>query len=132
MLAPTKKARSALKSARFRRRDHVAINAPWVGVRFQHPALMSIIPFAGVLSDRLRRRVGDRRVQTPFALAIDAVALLAMACVSSIVNLGAATIIAIVALTSGSVVYELLVPEIVARGHYRAAVIRCEVNLAPR
>jgi hypothetical protein len=93
---------------------------------------MSIVPLAGVLSDRLRRRVDDRRVQTAFAFAIDAAALLAMACVSSIVDLGAATIIATVALTGGSVVYELLVPEIFARGHCRAAVIRCEVNLAPR
>lgn len=78
-------------------------------------------PLAGVLSDRLRKRGGDRRVQTALVLAIDAVALLAMAYVSTIVDLGAATVIATVALTSGSVVYQVLVPEIVPRGHWGAA-----------
>jgi MFS family permease len=107
---------------RFRRRDHVAINALWVGVHFQDAALMSIIvpalllqlapgnhtyvlavlstyvaigtavvpPLAGALSDRLRRRGGDRRLQTAMVLAIDTLALLAMARASTVVSLGAA------------------------------------------
>ncbi|MEO7201069.1 MAG: MFS transporter [Candidatus Tumulicola sp.] len=138
---------------RFRRRDHIAINALWVGVHFQDAALMSIIvpafllvlapanhtyvlavlstvvaiataivpPLAGVFSDRLRRRGGDRRRQTALVLAIDAVALLAMAYASTIVDFGAATVIATVALMSGSVVYQVLVPEIVPRGHWGTA-----------
>ncbi|HEY3676443.1 MAG TPA: MFS transporter, partial [Candidatus Tumulicola sp.] len=137
----------------FRRRDHVAINALWVGVHFQDAALMSIIvpalllvlapanhtyvlavlstvvaiatailpPLAGVFSDRLRRRGGDRRVQTAVLLAIDAVALLGMAYASTIVDLGATTVVATVALMSGSVVYQVLVPEIVPRGHWGTA-----------
>ncbi len=138
---------------RFRRRDHVAINALWVGVHFQDAALMSIIvpalllqlapaehthvlavlstvvaigtaivpPLAGALSDRLRRRGGDRRVQTAIVLVIDAVALVAMAYASSIVNLSTATVVATVALMSGSVVYQVLVPEIVPRRFWGAA-----------
>jgi MFS family permease len=153
LLARAKKARTDLEATRFRRRDHVAINALWVGVHFQDAALMSIIvpalllqlapanhtyvlaalstvvaigtaivpPLAGVVSDRLRRGGGDRRVQTALVLAIDAVALVAMAYVSTIVDLGAATVIATVALTSGSVVYQVLVPEIVPRAHWGAA-----------
>ena len=109
-----------LGTERFRRRDHVAINALWVGVHFQDAALMAIIvpalllqltpanhtyvlavistavaigaaivpPFAGALSDRLRRRGGDRRVQTAVVLAIDALALVAMAYVQSAFDLG--------------------------------------------
>ncbi|HEY1428879.1 MAG TPA: MFS transporter [Candidatus Tumulicola sp.] len=138
---------------RFRRRDHLAINALWVGVHFQDAALMSIIvpalllqlapinhtnvlavlstvvaiatsiipPLAGVVSDRLRRREGDRRVQTAIVLAIDAVALVAMAYASTIVDLGTTTVIATVALMSGSVIYQVLVPEIVPRGHWGTA-----------
>jgi MFS family permease len=134
-------------------RDHVAINALWVGVHFQDAALMSIIvpalllqltparhtyvlavlstivaigtaivpPFAGAVSDRLRRRGGDRRRQTAMVLAIDALALLAMAYASTVVDLGAATVVATVALMSGSVVYQVLVPEIVPRKFWGTA-----------
>jgi MFS family permease len=153
LLAFTKKLRTDLAETRFRRRDHVAINALWVGVHFQDAALMSIIvpamllllapanhtyvlavlstvvaiatailpPLAGVFSDRLRRRGGDRRIQTAVLLAIDAAALLGMAYASTIVDLGATTVIATVALMSGSVVYQVLVPEIVPRGHWGTA-----------
>jgi MFS family permease len=148
-----KKLRTDLAETRFRRRDHVAINALWVGVHFQDAALMSIIvpalllvlapanhtyvlavlstvvaiatailpPLAGVFSDRLRRDGGDRRMQTAVLLAIDAIALLGMAYASTIVDLGATTVVATVALMSGSVVYQVLVPEIVPRGHWGAA-----------
>ncbi len=78
-------------------------------------------PLAGMVSDRLRRREGDRRVQTAVVLAIDAVALVAMAYVSTVFDLGAATVIATIALMSGSVIYQVLVPEIVPRGHWGTA-----------
>ncbi len=83
-------------------------------------------PFAGALSDRLRRRGGtrpidDRRVQTAIVLAVDTVALLAMAYVSSIFAFSTATIVATVALMSGSVVYQVLVPEIVPRRFWGTA-----------
>ena len=54
-------------------------------------------------------------VQTAIVLAIDTIALLAMAHVSTIVGLGAATVVATVALMSGSIVYQVLLPEIVPR-----------------
>jgi MFS family permease len=83
-------------------------------------------PFAGALSDRLRRRGGDRpiddrRVQTAIVLAIDALALLAMAYVSSVFEFGTATVAATVALMSASVVYQVLVPEIVPRRFWGTA-----------
>jgi MFS family permease len=132
---------------RFRRRDHLAVNALWVGVHFQDAALMAILvpamllvlapanhtnvlavlstlaaiataivpPFAGAWSDRGRRRGGDRRIQTAIILAIDTVALLVMAQVSSVAALGGAIVVATVALMSGSTVYQVLLPEIVPR-----------------
>jgi MFS family permease len=134
-------------TVRFRRRDHLAVNALWVGVHFQDAALMAILvpalllvlapanhtnvlavlstlaaigtaivpPFAGAWSDRGRRRGGDRRIQTAVILAIDTVALLVMAQVSTVVGLGAAIVVATVALMSGSTVYQVLLPEIVPR-----------------
>jgi MFS family permease len=78
-------------------------------------------PFAGALSDSHRRRGGDRRVQTALVLTVDALALLTMAFVSSTVALGSAVVVATVTLTSGSVVYQVLVPEIVPRAFWGAA-----------
>jgi MFS family permease len=138
---------------RFRNRDHVAINALWVGVHFQDAALMTIVvpalllilapanhtnvlavlstiaaiataivpPFAGALSDSARRKGGDRRVQTGIILAIDTIALVAMAQVSTIVGLTSAVVVATVALMSGSTVYQVLLPEIVPRQFWGAA-----------
>jgi MFS family permease len=132
---------------RFRNRDHLAINALWVGVHFQDAALMTILvpalllvlapanhtnvlaalstiaaiataivpPFAGALSDRARRKGGDRRIQTAVILAIDTIALLVMAQVSTIAGLTGAVVVATVALMSGSTVYQVLLPEIVPR-----------------
>ena len=131
----------------YRRRDHLAINALWVGVHFQDAALMAIVipalllvlapanhtevltvlstlaaiataivpPFAGALSDRLRRGGGDRRVQTAIILALDALALLLMAELTSIFALGTTVVVATVALMSASTIYQVLVPEIVPR-----------------
>jgi len=138
---------------RFRNRDHLAINALWVGVHFQDAALMTIVvpalvlmlepvnhtnvlavlstiaaiatavvpPFAGALSDGARRKGGDRRLQTGVILAIDTIALLVMAQVSTVVGLTGAVVVATVALMSGSTVYQVLVPEIVPRRFWGAA-----------
>jgi MFS family permease len=138
---------------RFRNRDHLAINALWVGVHFQDAALMTILvpalllvlapvdhlkvlailstvaavaaaivpPFAGAFSDSARRRGGDRRLQTAVILAVDTIALIVMAQVSTIAALGAAVVIATVALMSGSTVYQVLLPEIVPRQFWGTA-----------
>ncbi len=78
-------------------------------------------PFAGALSDRMRRGGGDRRIQTAVILAIDTLALVAMAQVSTIVGLTGAVVVATVALMSGSTVYQVLLPEIVPRKFWGAA-----------
>lgn len=78
-------------------------------------------PFAGALSDRLRRDGGDRRRQTALVLTADAIALLAMYYVQSAVNLGVTATAAMIAVVSGSVVYQVLVPEIVPRKFWGAA-----------
>jgi|SRR5665213_857446 len=138
---------------RFRNRDHLAINALWIGVHFQDAALMTILvpalllvlapanhtnvlavlstiaaiataivpPFAGALSDSSRRKGGDRRVQTAVILAIDTIALIVMAQVSTIVGLTGAVVVATVALMSGSTVYQVLLPEIVPRRFWGTA-----------
>lgn len=138
---------------RFRNRDHLAINALWVGVHFQDAALMTILvpaillvlapadhtnvlavlstiaaiataivpPLAGALSDRSRRRGGDRRVQTALILTVDTIALLAMAQVTTVAGLTATVVVATVALMSGSTVYQVLLPEIVPRRFWGTA-----------
>lgn len=138
---------------RFRNRDHLAINALWVGVHFQDAALMTVLvpalllvlapanhtnvlavlstiaaiataivpPLAGALSDTSRRKGGDRRVQTGIILAVDTLALLAMAQVSTIVGLTGTVVVATVALMSGSTVYQVLLPEIVPRRFWGTA-----------
>ena len=138
---------------RFRNRDHVAINALWVGVHFQDAALMTILvpalllvlapadhlkvlailstvaaiaaaivpPFAGAFSDSARRSGGDRRVQTAVILAIDTIALIVMAQVSTVFALSGAVVIATVALMSASTIYQVLLPEIVPRQFWGAA-----------
>lgn len=138
---------------RFRRRDHLAVNALWVGVHFQDAALMAILvpamllvlapanhtnvlavlstlaavataivpPLAGALSDRARRSGGDRRLQTAIVLAVDTLALIVMAQVTTVTGLGAALVVATVTLMSGSTVYQVLVPEIVPRSLWGTA-----------
>jgi MFS family permease len=138
---------------RFRNRDHLAINAVWIGVHFQDAALMTILvpalllvlvpanhtnvlavlstlaaiataivpPFAGALSDSSRRKGGDRRLQTAVILAVDTIALVVMAQVSTIVGLTGSVVVATVALMSGSTVYQVLLPEIVPRRFWGTA-----------
>ena len=78
-------------------------------------------PFAGAISDRLRREGGDRRIQTGLVLAVDAIALLAMYYVRSAFGLGVTAVAAMTAVVSGSVIYQVLLPEIVPRRFWGAA-----------
>ncbi|HEX3550747.1 MAG TPA: MFS transporter [Candidatus Elarobacter sp.] len=70
---------------------------------------------AGILSDRARRRGGDRRRETAIALAVDVLALGGMALATSSGALGAALVAATVALTAAQTIYQALLPEVVPR-----------------
>jgi MFS family permease len=72
-------------------------------------------PFAGFLSDRARRAGGDRRLQTAVLLAVDALALLAMSRMSTTFGLGAMLVLATVAFTATTTIYQVLLPEVVPR-----------------
>jgi MFS family permease len=72
-------------------------------------------PFAGVLSDRARKRGGDRRVEVAVALGIDAVALVAMGFSATVLQLGIGLVVSMAALTAASTVYQAVLPEIVPR-----------------
>jgi MFS family permease len=138
---------AAAEGASFRRRDHAAVNALWLGIQFQDAALLAIVvpalvlriapadhtavlallatlaslavalvpPLAGALSDRARRAGGDRRKETALALGADALALVAMAFAASTAALAFGLVVATIALTAGSTIYQALLPEIVPR-----------------
>jgi len=72
-------------------------------------------PFVGVLSDRARRRGGDRRVEVAVALGIDAIALVAMGFSATVLQLGIGLVVSMAALTAASTVYQAVLPEIVPR-----------------
>jgi MFS family permease len=100
-------------------RDHIAIFAvlaTLVGV-----AVAVVPPIAGALSDRARRRGGDRRRETAVALAVDVVALAAMAFSASVGELGAALVTATIALMAAQTIYQVLLPEVVPRHAWGAA-----------
>jgi MFS family permease len=78
-------------------------------------------PIAGALSDAARRRGGDRRVETAAALAVDVLALAAMAFAVSIGQLGAALVAATVAITAAQTIYQALLPEVVPRDAWGTA-----------
>ena len=72
-------------------------------------------PLAGVLSDRARRRGGDRRRETALGLAVNVLALAGMAFAGSVGALGVALVAATIALTAAQTIYQALLPEIVPR-----------------
>jgi len=78
-------------------------------------------PLAGALSDRARRRGGDRRRETAVALAIDVVALAGMGFATSVGALGFALVAATVALTAAQTIYQVLLPEVVPRAVWGTA-----------
>ena len=76
---------------------------------------------AGILSDRARRRGGDRRRETAIALAVDVLALGGMAFAASTGALGVALVAATVALTAAQTIYQALLPEVVPRSAWGMA-----------
>jgi MFS family permease len=94
-------------------RDHttvLAVLATFVGV-----AVAVVPPVAGWLSDRARRRGGDRRRETALWIVLDMAAIAAMAYSASIGALGGALVAATVAITAAQTIYQALLPEVVPR-----------------
>ena len=99
----------------------------------QHTALLAAIatavatawvfapPIAGALSDRARRRGGDRRVETAIALGIDVVALLAMAASHAAGAIAVEVVCAAIAIATASSIYQALLPEVVPREAWGAS-----------
>ncbi|MEO7040567.1 MAG: MFS transporter [Candidatus Elarobacter sp.] len=94
-------------------RDHTAVFA--VLATFAGAAVVLVPPLAGWLSDRARKRGGDRRRETALALAVDVLAIGAMAFCASIGALGAALVAATIAITAAQTIYQALLPEVVPR-----------------
>ncbi len=100
-------------------REHTAVLA--VLATLASVAVALVPPLAGALSDRARRLGGDRRKETALALGVDALALGAMGFAATTAALGVGLVVATVALTAASTVYQALLPEIVPRGAWGLA-----------
>jgi MFS family permease len=93
--------------------DHTAVLA--VLATLVGAAVVLVPPLAGWLSDRARRRGGDRRRETAIALAVDVGAVGAMAFAMSTGALAAALVAATVAITAAQTIYQALLPDVVPR-----------------
>ena len=100
-------------------RHHVEVLAALA--TFVGAAVALTPPLAGILSDRARRRGGDRRRETACALAVDVIALGAMTFAASVGALGAALVAATIALTAAQTIYQALLPEVVPRAAWGMA-----------
>jgi MFS family permease len=100
-------------------REHVAILAALATL--VNLVVAIVPPIAGALSDRARRRGGDRRRETALALAVDVVALAGMALAASIGELGAALVAATAAMAAAQAIYQVLLPEVVPRNAWGTA-----------
>ena len=78
-------------------------------------AVALVPPLAGWLSDRARRRGGDRRVETAVLLAVDVAAVIGMAFAMSTGALALALVAATVAITAAQTIYQALLPDVVPR-----------------
>ncbi|MEA2721145.1 MAG: hypothetical protein QOJ39_3009, partial [Candidatus Eremiobacteraeota bacterium] len=94
-------------------RDHTAVLA--VLATLVGAAVALVPPVAGWLSDRARRRGGDRRRETAVALAVDVIAIGAMAFALSTGAVAVALVAATVAITAAQTIYQALLPEVVPR-----------------
>jgi MFS family permease len=94
-------------------RDHTAVLS--VLATLVGAAVVLVPPLAGWLSDRARRRGGDRRVETAVALAVDVAAVGGMAFALTTGALAAALVAATVAMTAAQTIYQALLPDVVPR-----------------
>ncbi|HYW53849.1 MAG TPA: MFS transporter [Dongiaceae bacterium] len=94
-------------------RDHTAVLA--LLATFVYVAVAVVPPVAGWLSDRARKRGGDRRAETALALLVDVLAVGAMAFAASVGALAVALVAATVAITAAQTIYQALLPEVVPR-----------------
>ncbi|HZO92385.1 MAG TPA: MFS transporter [Candidatus Baltobacteraceae bacterium] len=95
-------------------RDHTPVLAMLATVSSSCSTL--IPPVVGALSDRGRRHgVSDRRVETAVMLAVDALALFAIAFAPNTLMLAIAIGISATAISAASTVYQALLPEVVPR-----------------
>jgi MFS family permease len=94
-------------------RDHTAVLA--LLATLVGAAVALVPPVAGWLSDRGRRRGGDRRRETAVALAVDVAAVGGLAFALSTGTVALALVAATVAITAAQTIYQALLPEVVPR-----------------
>ncbi len=99
--------------------DHTAVLS--VLATLVGAAVALVPPLAGWLSDRAKRRGGDRRRETAVALGFDVAAIVAMAFAMSTGALGVALLAATVAITAAQTIYQALLPELVPRSAWGAS-----------
>ena len=83
-------------------------------------AAMIVPPFAGWLSDHMRRGGGERRAFVAAGLAIDVAALIALAFTHTLVAFAACLVLAIVGSNIALAAYQALLPELVPRAQWGA------------
>lgn len=93
--------------------DHTAVLA--VLATLVGAAVAVVPPIAGWLSDRARRRGGDRRRETAIALGVDVLAVGGMAFALTTGSVAVALVAATVAITAAQTIYQALLPEVVPR-----------------
>jgi MFS family permease len=78
-------------------------------------------PIVGALSDRARRRGGDRRLETGVALIVDALAIGGLIFATKTWQVGLGLVVATIALTASTTIYQALLPELVPRSAWGTA-----------
>jgi MFS family permease len=81
---------------------------------------MIVPPLAGWLSDHKRRRGGERRTFVAAGLAIDVVALVALAFARNLITFDACLVLAVIGANVALAAYQALLPELVERAHWGA------------
>lgn len=94
-------------------RDHTAVLS--LLATFVYVAVAVVPPVSGWLSDRALKRGGDRRRETALLLAVDVLAIGAMAFAASVGAVAATLLAATIAITAAQTVYQALLPEVVPR-----------------
>jgi MFS family permease len=90
-------------------------------VTFANIAGAFVPMIAGALSDRARRRGGDRRRETAFALAVDVLALCTLAISHAVGLIAVEVVAATIAITAASTIYQALLPDVVPKNAWGAA-----------